>query len=81
LRDILRAIMLGRNEPKQTVGPIPLDTNFNTTKTLTTVTNTNPISWADAVRRNPKHDHSVQEPIRDRFLDTIGRYATRLNIL
>jgi hypothetical protein len=76
-----RRSVLGRSEPKQSVGPIPLKTNFNTSKTLTTVTNPNPVSWADKVRRNPKHNHSVQEPIRDRFLDTIGRYATRLNIL
>ena len=57
--------------------PFPI----NTAGTVTPVTNSNRISWADMVRRNPRHKHSVQEPIRDRFFDTIGKYATRLNKL
>ena len=75
-----RRSVLGSTDPKQTVGPIPLD-RANKTKTLTPVTKTNPVSWADTVRGNPRQEQTVQEPIRDRYLDTIGRYANRLNRL
>ena len=76
-----RRSVLGRNKPKTAIGPSPVKSNLNTAGTISPITNSNRVSWADMVRRNPKHEPSVHEPIRDRFFDTIGRYATIINKL